>query len=209
VPAPERLRERGIAAERVDTSKFRTALNKHLRQALGIAGDSIRAEDVQDLYIEPSADPARTARIRAEAVKWLKAQPSVQAVLARDQVAAAVPPRGKSPAALTLAERMNENYDPSRSPDIFVEFRKFTTLGIPHAPNSSVAGHGSPWDYDRQVPILFWWKGAPSVTYDAPAETVDIAPTLARILGISHPSVDGRCLSSFAQCSRAERAKGR
>ena len=26
----------------------------------------------------------------------------------------------------------------------------------------SVAGHGSPWDYDRQVPILFWWQGAAS-----------------------------------------------
>jgi len=51
------------------------------------------------------------------------------------------------------------------------------------------------WNYDRRVPILFWWKGAPSQTRYLPIETVDIAPTLAAVMGLSPPAdVDGRVL---------------
>jgi hypothetical protein len=124
-------------------------------------------------------------------------------VLTRDEVAAAVPPPGKSPADLTLAERMNESYDPERSPQIFVVFSKFTTLGWPSGSSTYIAGHGSPWDYDRQVPILFWWKGAPSETLPTPAETVDIAPTLANVIGVPTPPVDGHCLPQVAACGTA------
>ena len=202
VPSPERLREQGIAAQRVDTRKFRAGLNQHLRQVLNIGWDPINADSVQDLYVKLRGDPAFAARVRAETVKWLREQPEVDSVLTREEVAAAVPPRGQSAADLTLAERMNEGYDAERSPDIFVAFKKYTTLGIPHGSNSSVAGHGSPWDYDRQVPILFWWPGAPSETSPAAAETVDIAPTLARILEIATPAVDGHCLRQVTRCNR-------
>lgn len=200
VDAPERLREEGIPAQRVDTTKFLSGLNAHLRQALGVNWDSITAEDVQQLYVNSPGDAAFLARVRDEAVKWLQEQPSVQTVLTRDQVAAAVPPPGKSPADLTVAERENESFDPERSADIFVEFKKDTTLGWPAAGSTYVAGHGSPWDYDRQVPILFWWPGAPDVTSPAPVETVDIAPTLANIIGVAPPAIDGRCLAEVTTC---------
>ena len=56
--------------------------------------------------------------------------------------------------------------------------------------------HGSPWDYDRRVPILFWRKGLTGLEQPAPVETVDIAPTLAGMLGLAVPAgaFDGRCL---------------
>jgi arylsulfatase A-like enzyme len=46
------------------------------------------------------------------------------------------------------------------------------------------------------VPIVFWRKGMPGFEQPAPIETVDIAPTLARLLGLSvtEGSFDGRCL---------------
>ena len=43
-----------------------------------------------------------------------------------------------------------------------------------------VATHGSLWDYDRRVPILFWRKGMTGFEQPLSVETVDIAPTLAR-----------------------------
>ena len=49
--------------------------------------------------------------------------------------------------------------------------------------------HGSPHAYDTHVPILFWgprWIGAGRV--DARVEVADIAPTLARLLGIAVPA---------------------
>jgi predicted AlkP superfamily pyrophosphatase or phosphodiesterase len=50
-------------------------------------------------------------------------------------------------------------------------------------PGYDPAQHGSAYDYDRRVPIIFWgpWKNEQRMD---PASTVDIAPTLAREIGI-------------------------
>lgn len=208
VDAPERLRETGVPAQRVDTGKFLAELNNHLKQVFDLSSDPITAEDVQDLYIKPIDRPS-AARLRSEAVDWLRRQPSVEAVFTRDQVAAALPPRRKLASELTVPERMNESFDPERSADIFVEFRKYATLGWPRSQGSSIAGHGSPWDYDRQVPVLFWWRGAPARTSSSPAETVDIAPTLAAMIGLPHPAVDGHCLTQVTTCPPSAFERGR
>jgi arylsulfatase A-like enzyme len=49
------------------------------------------------------------------------------------------------------------------------------------------ATHGSPYDYDRRVPLLFWRKGLPGMEQPQPVETVDIAPTLAALIGLKVP----------------------
>lgn len=201
--AAERLQEQGIAAQRIDTGALGSALNKHLKEVLGIGWEPIVADDPQQLYVNTPGDAAFIARVRDAAVGWLKQQPGVAAVLTRDEVAAAVPARGKSPADLSAAERFNLSYDPERSGDVMVELAKDSTLGIPRSLGDTVAGHGSPWDYDRQVPILFWWPGAPAQSSSDPVETVDIAPTLAAATGVAAPPVDGRCLPSVAACGRS------
>ena len=59
----------------------------------------------------------------------------------------------------------------------------------------TIAGHGTPWDYDRRVPILFWWPGAQGQERFLPIRTIDIAPTLAPIIGAPTPAgLDGRCI---------------
>ena len=59
-----------------------------------------------------------------------------------------------------------------------------------------LATHGSPWDYDRRVPILFWRKGMAGFEQPNSISTVDIAPTLAAMIGLPMPAaeIDGRCL---------------
>ena len=42
-----------------------------------------------------------------------------------------------------------------------------------------VATHGSPWDYDRRVPILFWRPGIQGARRSARPRPIDIMPTLA------------------------------
>jgi hypothetical protein len=55
--------------------------------------------------------------------------------------------------------------------------------------------HGSPYAYDRRVPLIFLGAGVPHGVSDAPARTVDVAPTLARLLGIPVPvPINGRPL---------------
>jgi predicted AlkP superfamily pyrophosphatase or phosphodiesterase len=56
-------------------------------------------------------------------------------------------------------------------------------------------GHGSPYHFDRHVPLIFLGPGArPGVT-EAPVSIVDLAPTMAALIGIAVPDdLDGRVL---------------
>jgi len=59
-----------------------------------------------------------------------------------------------------------------------------------------IAEHGQPSDLDAHVPLILWGTGFRGGIYGNRANTVDIAPTLARVLGLSPLSVvDGRVLS--------------
>jgi len=56
-------------------------------------------------------------------------------------------------------------------------------------------GHGSPYWYDRWVPVAFLGQGVAGGTSEEAAFTVDVAPTLAALAGIAVPSdLDGRAL---------------
>lgn len=55
--------------------------------------------------------------------------------------------------------------------------------------------HGSPYRYDREVPLLFYGPGIPAGSSPERARTIDAAPTLAALLGIVPlGEVDGTAL---------------
>jgi predicted AlkP superfamily pyrophosphatase or phosphodiesterase len=56
--------------------------------------------------------------------------------------------------------------------------------------------HGTPYWYDRHVPVIFYGKGIDAGVSDAPAYTTDIAPTLAHLAGIvtTPDDLDGRVI---------------
>jgi len=56
--------------------------------------------------------------------------------------------------------------------------------------------HGSPYDYDRRVPLLIRAPGVGAGTVDQQVRTVDVAPTVASLLGLAPPAeLDGNDLS--------------
>lgn len=61
-----------------------------------------------------------------------------------------------------------------------VTLRPYNTWGW-----SNTATHGSPHDYDARVPILFWGAPFGAGRDEGGARVVDIAPTLAALLGVS------------------------
>ena len=63
------------------------------------------------------------------------------------------------------------------------------------------ATHGSPYDQDAHVPIIFYGPGTRPGRYTAFTRTVDIAPTLAALLGGLRPleKIDGVVLTSAIQ----------
>jgi len=48
----------------------------------------------------------------------------------------------------------------------------------------SIATHGSPHDYDAKVPVLFWGAAFAPGRDSSAARVVDMAPTLARLIGV-------------------------
>ncbi|WP_336867312.1 alkaline phosphatase family protein [Sphingomonas sanguinis] len=145
-----------------------------------------------DVYINRALPPATRAKVLAEAKRRYEAQPQVAAALTREEIAATPWPK-TPPETWTLKERARASYDPERSGDLLVLLRSgVTTIEEPRP--GYVETHGSPWDYDRRVPILFWRKGMTGFEQPLSVETVDIAPTLAATIGLPIPGVDGRCL---------------
>jgi predicted AlkP superfamily pyrophosphatase or phosphodiesterase len=113
---------------------------------------------------------------------------------------AATPVPAGSPVSWSLKQRARASFYAPRSGDLVVLLKKDVTP-IPDT-TRYVATHGSPWEYDRRVPILFWRTGRASVAGGTVVETTDIMPTLAAWLGvpIAPGSVDGHCLTSVASC---------
>jgi hypothetical protein len=130
--------------------------------------------------------------VLAEAQKRFAAQPQVAAAFTRAQIAAQ-PFATTPPETWTLLERARASFDPGVSGDLLVLLKpRITTIESPGP--GYVETHGSPWDYDRRVPILFWRKTMPGFEQPLSVETVDIAPTLAATIGLPVKGLDGRCL---------------
>ncbi len=49
---------------------------------------------------------------------------------------------------------------------------------------STGANHGTPWLLDTEIPIVFWGPGLAPRTVSRSVRSVDIAPTLARLIGV-------------------------
>ena len=73
-----------------------------------------------------------------------------------------------------------------RSPDILIAFKPYSTIGHIDSAGNYIAGHGSPWNYDRRVPILFWRPGvAESWLRNAPTRSGSGAALIACFHGES------------------------
>ncbi|TXC70786.1 alkaline phosphatase family protein [Sphingomonas ginsenosidivorax] len=145
-----------------------------------------------DIYVDRDLPAPVRGRVLAEATRRYAAMPQVAAAFTRDRIAAQAMPTSP-PESWTLLERARASFDPTRSGDLLILLKpRVTTIENPGV--GYVETHGSPWDYDRRVPILFWRKGMAGFEQPLSVETVDIAPTLAATIGLPVRGLDGRCL---------------
>lgn len=56
--------------------------------------------------------------------------------------------------------------------------------------DSVATTHGTPYRYDSHVPMLLYGPGVRAGRYDRPVSVVDLAPTLARVLGVTPPPMN-------------------
>ena len=195
IDAAERVADRGAAAERIDAATFIKTMSDEIKARYKLDYKVIDG-DTNQLVITDfgDPDPVLRAKIAGDIAKALAGNAQLDAFYTRAQVEAVAVPRGKSPERWTQLERIAASYDPERSGDFQLVWKQFASFGIPGVNATYIAGHGSPWDYDRRVPMLFWWPGATGFEQPLAVETIDIAPTLAALAGVKIPPVDGRCL---------------
>jgi len=94
--------------------------------------------------------------------------------------------RGNVPDTWLYRSVLN-NFHAKRSGDIYIVFEP--NWFINDFDGLTVAStHGSPWQYDTWVPIVFAGAGLTAKTVDRKVHTIDIAPTLSAYLGIKPPS---------------------
>ncbi len=203
---PERRRHEGApAAARVDANLTAAKIGAAVGKELGLAGPVLFGEgSFGDMYVDRSLSPGDQARARAAAIAMFRAHPQVETVFTREQLAATPSPTSP-PDQWSLIERARASFDPERSGD-FVVLLKRDVNPVPDT-TRYVATHGSPWEYDRQVPIIFWRRGMAHSERNEHIETVDIMPTLAASVGlaIDPSSIDGECLAGIAGASCPQR----
>ncbi|MEN8184672.1 MAG: alkaline phosphatase family protein [Myxococcota bacterium] len=113
---------------------------------------------------------------------YLARQQSIEHVWTREEIE-----RGEG----EIAQLYRNSYHPQRSGDLMVQLAPTCLISF----YDEGTTHGTPYPYDRRVPLLFWGEGVLPGAIPGPAATVDIAPTLAGRLGVATPpDLAGRVL---------------
>ena len=196
----ERLKDRGNAqAERADPGLAAAEVGKLLAPQFGRQEPVLLGTGIgNDVWLDRRLDAATARRVLAAAVARYRAHPQVYAAYTRAEIMKAAVPRGQ-PDGWSVIQRVRASFDPTRSGDLYVVLKPFVSSIAKPAPGYT-ATHGSVWDYDRRVPIVFWRKGAAPANRTEAVETVDILPTVGPMIGLAVPAsgVDGRCLEGAA-----------
>lgn len=197
---PERLDEQALPrAVRVDDALLPSALGKVITARTGIAapqGPLLYADGASgDFYVSRGISADDRAKVVEALAAIARAHPQVAAVYTNAELARTPMPSGNAQ-DWAILDRVRASFDPARSGDVLILLDRAVTPIPEPMPGAYIATHGSVFDYDRRVPMLFWRKGLPAFEQPAPVETVDIAPTLAALVGIKAPdgTWDGRCL---------------
>ena len=78
-----------------------------------------------------------------------------------------------------IARRWTHQFMPGDPVEMVVTLTPYS-IGFP----TIVATHGSPYDYDTHVPLIFYGPWFRTGRYEESVRTVDIAPTLATVAGV-------------------------
>ena len=156
------------------------AVDKALSEALG--------QDQWIEYAEGTAFYLNRATLKKHQVEAARAQtvaaeaaatvPGVYAAYTRQQLLSG------APLVSPYARKVTNCFYSQRSGDVFVVFGPYASPTT----SETGAGHGSPWNYDAQVPMVLWGAAFKPGTYSNRCQPIDLAATLATALGISQPS---------------------
>ncbi|TAM81498.1 MAG: alkaline phosphatase family protein [Acidobacteria bacterium] len=179
-PTPAFILEHHLGPGRLDPKPVKAAVEQALAKAFG-PGDWLA--NLGEFYIDlnhPALESHNISIAQAEEVAAHAAMsvPTIRAAFTRTQFLDGELPR------TPLARKAANSYNPTRSGDVFLIPQPYAVI------NGSMTGtsHGTPWNYDAQVPLVFWGQEFKPGNYTMPAQPIDLASTLAAALGMTQPS---------------------
>jgi predicted AlkP superfamily pyrophosphatase or phosphodiesterase len=189
-PIPEQMASLGLNGGRVVAPDLVARIEKSLEPFLG-PGKKVARLAYTDLFFERGVFDKMRANPDAmrAALEAAGSAPGVGRVFSADYLASAHGSSGDEIENAVLA-----NFYPARSGDFIIVPQPYYQLAA--GPNTKTGTtHGSPYWYDRRVPVFLLGQGIRRGQYLAPIEPLDIAPTLAFLCGITLPAADGRVLN--------------
>ena len=156
------------------------AAERALTQAFG-PGPWIEDQDESYLYLNRGTLKKRNvpeSKAEEVAAQAAASQAEVAAAFTRTQLLTGSLPH--SP----LARKAANSFNSKRSGDVFLVLMPYAV------PSSSATGttHGTPWNYDAQVPLIFWGSAFKPGFYATACQPIDLVATLAARLGLTQPS---------------------
>ena len=193
-PIPEYAHRNGALARHIRLPELQKEIERHLRSPTwgGNASNlSLSALTPPWIYLKDSSNLylQQTRRVRESLRDWLRQQDGITAAYTTEELREGrFSPYDPWARALALSDV------PGRSGD--VAFITPPLWVIDPNPQSAYESSGGPFAYDQQVPLLVFGKGIVRGYQEMePVEPIDIAPTIAALLGIAPPPVsEGRIL---------------
>ncbi len=186
-PIPEFLRDKGLDAGRIDSKSMQMLLEAALDQKLG-ADDWIASFLPPNLYFNRGTIAKQ--KVRKQDVEDIAAQAAESVSGIGDVYTAFQFYMNQMPPSPNI-DAVKRSYYPSRSGDLYITPRP----GYIFSSELNGTGHGSPYRYDSQVPLIIMGPGVKSGRYTQDCSPADIAPTISALLHINAPSLcEGRVL---------------
>jgi predicted AlkP superfamily pyrophosphatase or phosphodiesterase len=184
-PYPEVADPANARAMHVSDGRLRAWMRATARE-WGVDSTAIDPE-VGSLRLDPAAFARAGRDPRVFAREYVEFARTVRGVLRADLFPDVAADSARDP----IARRWNHMFPRDLPYYAVVTVRPGHVWG-----RGSYAQHGSPHDIDSRVPIIFYGAPFRPGRYDTFVRTVDIAPTLARVLGVRPTEpLDGRVLT--------------
>ncbi len=183
---PEYLTGLGKTAGRVDVPGMVAGLRDFLIGHFHVDGDPLLGVQMPGVYLRSSVfDTAGVPMAEAEAAAagYLSAFDGIAVALTRTDLL-----DGRVPDTVEY-RRVAAGYDPDRSGDLIVVQREGWYLD--QDPDYYATTHGSPYDYDAHVPMMFLAPGIPARIVERSVGTESFAPTITGYLGLDSPAQAG------------------
>jgi arylsulfatase A-like enzyme len=192
-PIPEARRRTGESAGRIPTRQIAEAVEAALHAELG-PGPHVARVDYSEVYLTDAtrralADTPASDRVMASAVAAILKVPGVARAWRASEVA------GQRQHEDPVVRMVANGHHPARSGDLVVVSQPywfFVTGPTPASGDGTT--HGTYHDYDVAVPLIFMGPTFAAARHGRPVTPVDLAPTLAAVVGLDMPGAEGQVL---------------